>query len=167
MDHDTYKDHATGLTVIRALPRKQAKYVVHELAEQFGLIGYPRIFHTDNGKEFVADLILKLLQETNPNISSVTGRPRTPRDQGSVESMNKLIKKVIAMLESEAEASGKSGSERDEMSPSAWEGGVSTSIVAVNSLFDSREASLSEVVRGWMWRNIFSEIKQRYWKYFA
>ncbi len=48
------KDHATGLTYICALPRKQAHLVAYNLQEIFGLIGYPKIFHTDNGKEFSA-----------------------------------------------------------------------------------------------------------------
>jgi len=82
------------MTYITSLPRKKAKYVDHELDLIFGIIGYPAIFHTDNGKEFLAKLILKILKELNPYIVTVTGRPHTPRDQGSVESMNKLIKVV-------------------------------------------------------------------------
>ena len=97
----TVKDHSTGLTYITSLPRKKAKYVAHELDHIFGLIGYPAIFHTDNGKEFVAKEVLKILKELNPSIVTVTGRLRTPRDQGSVESMNKLIKKVLLSVESE------------------------------------------------------------------
>ena len=103
----TVKDHFSSLTYIASLPRKRAKYVAYELDHLFGLIGYPSIFYTDNGKEFVAKEILELLKDINPNILSVTGRPRTPRDQGSVESMNKLIKKVLASIESEVRTSGK------------------------------------------------------------
>ena len=47
----TVKDHATGWTHIRSLPRKKAKFVAHELDFIFGFIGCPRIFHSDNGKE--------------------------------------------------------------------------------------------------------------------
>ena len=97
----TPKDHATGLTYIRSLPRKKAKYVAHELDFIFGFIGCPHIFHTDNGKEFVAKEVLTLLKDLNPHISAVTGRPRTPRDQGSVEVMNKLVKKTLMMIESD------------------------------------------------------------------
>ena len=61
----------------------------------FGLIGYPAIFHTDNGKEFTARSILQFLRRVNPNILTVTGRPRKPSDQGSVERMNRLVKRVI------------------------------------------------------------------------
>ncbi len=57
----TIKDHCTGFTHISAIPRKTARYVAHHLQEFFGLVGYPSIFHTDNGKEFTARLILKFL----------------------------------------------------------------------------------------------------------
>ena len=57
----TLKDQATGLTHICALPRKQANLIAHKLQEIFGLIGYPKIFHTDNGKEFTAKCVLQFL----------------------------------------------------------------------------------------------------------
>jgi hypothetical protein len=49
------------------------------------MAGYPTIFHTDNGNEFTAHLILNMIADINPAILTVTGRPCTPRDQGSVE----------------------------------------------------------------------------------
>lgn len=91
----TVKDHATGFTHISAIPSKTAHNVAHRLQEVFGLIGYPSIFHTDNGKEFTAREILQYLRRVNPNILSVTGRPRKPSDQGSVERMNRLVKRLI------------------------------------------------------------------------
>jgi len=91
----TVKDHSTGFTHISAIPRKTARHVAHRLQELFGLIGYPAIFHTDNGKEFTARSILQFLRRVNPNILTVTGRPRKPSDQGSVERMNRLVKRVI------------------------------------------------------------------------
>ena len=70
------------------------------------MIGYPEIFHTDNGKEFVAKEVIKILKELNPSNVTVTGCPRSPRDRGSVESMNKLIKKVLLSIESELRSKG-------------------------------------------------------------
>jgi len=86
----TIKDHVTGLTYLCALPRKHPHLIAYKLQEIFGIIGYHKIFHTDNGKEFTAKVVLKVLREMNPHIYAVTGRPRRPQDQGSVESMNKL-----------------------------------------------------------------------------
>jgi transposase InsO family protein len=83
----TIKDHATGLTYLCALPRKRPHLVVYKLQEIFGIIGYPKIFHTDNGKEFTAKVVLKALREMNPHIYAVTSRPRCPSDQGSVETL--------------------------------------------------------------------------------
>ena len=94
----TVKDHSTGLTAVFAIPRKMAKYVVYELEKYFGLVGYPTIFHTDNGNEFTAKIIIDMLKLINPSILTVTGRPRTPRDQGSIEQTNKTIKRMLSDL---------------------------------------------------------------------
>ena len=97
----TLKDHATGLTYTCALPRKQAHLVAYKLQEIFGLIGYPKIFHTVNGKEFTAKCVLELLRHKNPHIIAVTSRPRPPCDQGSVENVNRLAKRVLGTVLSE------------------------------------------------------------------
>ncbi len=70
------------------------------------MIGYPKIFHTDNGKEFTAKLILQFLRAMNPNILTVTGRPRHPHDQGFVENMNKFVKRVLGMVLAERRLAG-------------------------------------------------------------
>jgi hypothetical protein len=57
--------------------------------------------HTDNGKEFIATVVVDLLKESNPNCLIVTGRPRTLRDQGSVESANKIVQQVLKSISSE------------------------------------------------------------------
>ena len=102
----TVKDHATGFTHVSAIPQKRASYVAHRLQELFRLIGYPSIFHTDNGEEFTAHTVLKFLRQGNPNILTVTGRPRKPSDQGSVECMNRLVKRIISSELSERRMMG-------------------------------------------------------------
>jgi hypothetical protein len=82
------KDHDTGFIYLCALPRKQANQVTYKLQEIFGVIGYSKIMHSDNGKEFRAKIVLELLRNLNLNICSVYGQPHCPQDQGSVESMN-------------------------------------------------------------------------------
>ncbi len=62
-------------------------YDAFELERHFGLAGYPLIFHTDNGNEFTACLIIDMIADINPAILTVTGRPRTPRDQGKCVSL--------------------------------------------------------------------------------
>jgi transposase InsO family protein len=45
-------------------------------------------------------------KKMNTNITTVTGRPRKPNDQGSVENVNKLIKRVIKNFEEAARQKG-------------------------------------------------------------
>jgi hypothetical protein len=97
----TVKDHFTGLVALSAVPRKRPKFVAHELSSLFGVIGFPFIFHTDNGKEFTANAIVQSLKQLCPAVTTVTGRPRKPSDQGSVENMNKLVKNLLNRLEEE------------------------------------------------------------------
>jgi hypothetical protein len=100
------KDHASRLTHLCALPRKRPNLVAYRLQKIFGTIGYPKIFHTDNGKEFTAKSILEFLRQLNPNILAVTGRPRCHRDQGSVENVNALVKRVLRSVLAERRQSG-------------------------------------------------------------
>jgi hypothetical protein len=67
------KDHATGFIFLSALPSKQANLVAYKLQEIFGVIGYLKIMHSDNQKEFRAKIVLELLRNLNPNILSVYG----------------------------------------------------------------------------------------------
>ena len=70
----------------------------------FGLIGYPHIFHTDNGSEFTAEQVVGMLKRWNQTILTVTGRPLKPSDQGSVENINRLLKCVMnSVLASEVQ----------------------------------------------------------------
>ena len=102
----TIKDHSTGLAYLCALPRKHPHLIAYKLQGIFGIIGYPKMFHTDNGKEFTEKVVLKAQRETNPHIYAVTGRPRRPSDQGSVESMNKLMKRILGTLLTERRLAG-------------------------------------------------------------
>ncbi len=78
-----------------------------KLEDIFGVIGYPKIMHSDNGKEFRAKIVLELLRNLNPNILSVYGQPRYPQDQGSIESMNKFVKGNIGSVLDERRLLGK------------------------------------------------------------
>ena len=46
-------------------------------------------------------VVVDLLKVSNPNCFIVTGRPRTRRDQGSVESANKVVQQVLNCISSE------------------------------------------------------------------
>jgi hypothetical protein len=44
----------------------------------------------------------------NPNIVSVTGRPRCPCNQGSVENMKKMVERVLGTVLTERRLAGQS-----------------------------------------------------------
>jgi hypothetical protein len=94
----TLKDHVTALVYLCALPRKQANLIAYKLQEIFGIIGYPKRFQTDDGKEFTVKVVIEFLCILNPNILTVTGRVRHPSDQGSVENMNKFVKRTFRTI---------------------------------------------------------------------
>ncbi len=56
------------------------------------------MFNSDNGKEFITTIVVDLLKARNPNCFIVTGRPRTPRDQGSIKSANKTVQQVFKSI---------------------------------------------------------------------
>jgi hypothetical protein len=103
----TLKDHATSLVYLCVLPRKRSNLIAYKLQEIVGIIGYPMKFHTDNGKEFTAKVVLEFFRDLNPNILAVTGRPRRPSDQGSAENMNEFVKRTLGTVLSKYRLVGK------------------------------------------------------------
>jgi hypothetical protein len=90
----TIKDRFTGFVIMDCIPRKTPELVASVLNKWFGY-GYPRILHTDDGRECTGKVILKSMKDNAPSMVTVTGQPRTPRDQGSVENMNFHVKKAL------------------------------------------------------------------------
>ena len=72
---------------LRALQRKSAFEVVAHLNEIFGTFGAPRILQSDNGREFVNNVVRNLLNFW-PDCKVVHGRPSHSQSQGSVERSN-------------------------------------------------------------------------------
>ena len=87
--------------------KKWANFIADKLQEVFGVIDYLKIFHTDNGKEFTAKVLLKKNCDLNTNIFTVTGRPCHPSDQGSVENMNKFAKRTLDTVLAKYRLAGK------------------------------------------------------------
>ncbi|CAF4522606.1 unnamed protein product [Didymodactylos carnosus] len=80
-------DHFSKFSWAYPLQNKSASEVAKRLRELFYVFGPPRLLHSDNGREFVADVIqdLKVLF---PGMYFVRGRPRHPQSQGCVERAN-------------------------------------------------------------------------------
>jgi len=93
------KDHHTKFVYLCPLPKKSAYLVAYELNKIFSLLGCPNIFHTDNGGEFVGKVVVYALKQLNPMLLCVSGQPRNPRVQGSVENINQHVKEALARCE--------------------------------------------------------------------
>ena len=89
------KDHFTKFTWLRPIKKKEAPYVRAELIKLYTEWGFPMIHHTDNGNELFADIVQEILDQ-HPMVCSVTGQPRKPQEQGSVERQNREIKKILS-----------------------------------------------------------------------
>ena len=77
------------------MEQKSPVHVAAALEDIFGNYGFPLILQSDNDKEFRGRYLLEELYRRCPSMVTMFGRPRTPRDQGSVENMNKHMKKCI------------------------------------------------------------------------
>ena len=62
------------------------------MAQAF-VIGEPRILHTDNGKEFVNELLTNWLEKRN--IKHILGGKYHSQSKGAVENFNKIIQKFL------------------------------------------------------------------------
>ena len=105
------KDHFARTVYTRPITKKCPFIVGYELTQFFSFAGYPLILHTDNGSEFGND-VLREMKKLNPQMICVTGRVRTPRDQGSVERANQDIKEIIASRVFDARQSCKTDIEK-------------------------------------------------------
>jgi hypothetical protein len=91
------KDRFSCLVYAVPLPSKSPQHVARELRHIFYVLGYPLIWHTDNGKDF-GQAVLDDVKEYNPLAYTLTGSCRTPRHQGSVENANGGIKSIIGSM---------------------------------------------------------------------
>jgi hypothetical protein len=95
------KDRFTQLKHLFPVPNKEPKFVASGLCHIFGLLGYPLVHQSGNGNEVSAQEIIDMLHDMDPKTVTVTGRPRTPREQGSVERDNATVKRAIAKMVAE------------------------------------------------------------------
>ena len=66
--------------------------------EIFCLIGLRHILQSDNGREFKNINLASMIKELWPGCKFIHGKPRHPESQGSVERVNREIKKVLGSL---------------------------------------------------------------------
>ena len=88
----TIVDHFSKYGFAYAIRDKKAETIRNYLAQAF-VIGEPQMLHTDNGKEFVNELLTNWLEKRN--IKHILGGKYHPQSQGAVESFNKTIQKFL------------------------------------------------------------------------
>jgi hypothetical protein len=88
------KDHFSKYSWLYPLPSKEAINVAETLKSIFFQFGPPRILHSDNGREFVAKVILDLTKLW-PGLLIINGRPRHPQSQGLVERGNAVVQQML------------------------------------------------------------------------
>lgn len=89
-----YQDHATKFLYLRPLKTKEACGVALELVKVFLEAGAPNILQSDNGREFVAEVIVEMVKLW-PECKIVHARPRHPESQGSVERSNQDVENIL------------------------------------------------------------------------
>jgi len=75
------RDHFTRFSWTRPLKSKEAKYIASFLLELFMTSGAPKILHSDNGKEFVAQIIKDLI-DLYPKTMIINGHLCHPQSTG-------------------------------------------------------------------------------------
>ena len=88
----TIVDHFSKYRFTYAISDKKAEKIRNYMAQAF-VIGEPQILHTDNGKEFVNELLTNWLEKRN--IKHIFGGKYHPQSQGAVKSFNKTIQKFL------------------------------------------------------------------------
>ena len=90
-----YQDHFTKFVQLRPLKSKRAEEVAATLVDIFLTTnGAPRILQSDRGGEFVNSWIEEIARQW-PGMKLVKGRSRYPQSQGSVESANKEVHRLL------------------------------------------------------------------------
>ena len=96
-------DHFSKYHVLFPLKQKTADEVASLLEERvLAYFGPPKIFQSDNGREFVNQVIRALFTRWGGNTTFINGRPRHSQSQGLVERGSRTVEKMIAAMKHEA-----------------------------------------------------------------
>ena len=100
-------DHFTKFRVLFPLENKSANEVAKHLIERvFSLFGLPTILHSDNGTEFVNEIVQATVLLWPGKCSLVNGNPGHSQSQGLVKQGNRTVELMISAREAETESCG-------------------------------------------------------------
>lgn len=95
-------DHFSKFHVLFPLRSKYAVEVAKNLKVRvFSYFGLPKILHSDNGREFVNDLIKSLLILWPGESNMINGSPGHSQSQGLVEQGNHSVELMISAREND------------------------------------------------------------------
>lgn len=90
-------DHWSKFNFAFPLKHKSASDVSYALQKWvFPFMGLPSILHSDNGREFINQLIEDVLSTWPGQVQLVSGRPRHPQSQGLVEQAHYTMERMIS-----------------------------------------------------------------------
>jgi hypothetical protein len=98
----TVVDHFSGYPWVFPLFTKTSTEVSFHLVELFTTFGPPRILHSDNGGEFVNELVSNIAKIFHFELAR--GKAYNPREQGLVEKFNGTMATTLSKLMSERES---------------------------------------------------------------
>ena len=102
-----YMDHWSKFHIIWPLMKKSAIEVSMGLVTKvFPYIGVPKILQSDNGREFVNEIVKEVILAWPGQVTIINGRPRHSQSQGLVEKGNHLIEMQLQSKRSEWKGSG-------------------------------------------------------------
>ncbi|XP_057290864.1 uncharacterized protein LOC130613553 [Hydractinia symbiolongicarpus] len=90
--------HWSRFNFLAALERKESAPITVELEKIFSLFGPPKIFHSDNGSEFVNKSVDHLIEAWPGEIQVVRGRPRHPQSQGMIEQAHINVEHKVSVM---------------------------------------------------------------------
>jgi transposase InsO family protein len=91
-----YQDHFTKFCILRPLKTKTAAEVANNLLDIFTIFGAPALLQSDNGREFVVEVIEELALIWK-DLKILHEKARHPQSQGSVERCNQDAKQLLGM----------------------------------------------------------------------
>ena len=84
--------------ILFPLCRKSAAEVALNLQNHvFSYLGTPKILHSDNGREFINEIVKSVMKEWPGEVTIVNGKPHNPKCPGLVEQGNGTVEKMIGV----------------------------------------------------------------------
>ena len=97
-----YMDNWSKFHILWPLMKKSVGLV----KRVFPYLGLPKILQSDNGREFVNEIVKEVVRSWLGEIVIISGRPRHSQSQGLVEKGNHLVEMQIQAMKNERKESG-------------------------------------------------------------